>query len=98
MPLKNCSPGLLSNCLAPHPGKCEVLLFNAQFIVPFPAIYIGGNSIIEYKATSRLLGVTLDQNLGWIPHLKEVTKNIGNKLVSVGNPGFYPDMCASLFT
>lgn len=58
----------------------NVLLFKAQFIVPLPAIYFGGNSIIEYKATARLLSVTLDQNLGWIPHLKEVSKNFGNKL------------------
>jgi len=29
------------------------------------------NSIIEYKAPARLLGMSLDQNLSWIPHLKK---------------------------
>jgi len=48
-----------------------MLLSKARLIGPLPAIYIG-KSIIEYKATARVLGVTLDQNLSWIPHLKEV--------------------------
>ena len=50
----------VNNRLTPHPGKCEVmLLFKARAIGPLPAIYIG-KSIIDYKATARLLGVTLD--------------------------------------
>ena len=62
----------VNNRLTPHPGKCEVMLLSkARLIGPLPAIYIG-KSIIEFKATARLLGVTLDQNLSWIPHLKEV--------------------------
>ena len=46
---------------------------------PLPAIYIG-ESIIEYKAKTRLLGVTVDQNLSWIPHLQQVVKSFANKL------------------
>ena len=42
-------------------------------------IYIE-ESIIEYKAKTRLLGVTVDQNLNWIPHLQEVVKSFANKL------------------
>ena len=46
---------------------------------PLPAIYIG-ESIIEYKAKTRLLGVTVDQNLSWIPHLQQVATSFANKL------------------
>lgn len=56
-----------------------MLLSKARLIGTLPRIYIG-KSIIEYKATAKLLGVTLDQNLSWTPHLKEVIKNFANKL------------------
>ena len=56
-----------------------MLLSKARHIGPLPSIYIG-KSIIEYKATARLLGVTLDQNMSWIPDLKEVIKNFANNL------------------
>ena len=80
MPWKNFTLGCVNNRLTPHPGKCEVMLLSKAWpIGPLPAIYIG-KSIIEYKATAKFLGVTLDQNLSWIPHLKEVIKNFANKL------------------
>ena len=56
-----------------------MLLSKARLIGPLPSIYIG-TSIIEYKATARLLVVTLGQNQSRIPHLKEVIKNFANKL------------------
>jgi len=56
-----------------------VLLWKAQLIIPLPVIYIG-NSITEYKGTARLLGATLDQNLSWIPHVKEVIKNVAKNI------------------
>ena len=46
---------------------------------PLTAIYIG-ESIIEYKPKTRFLGVTVDQNLSWIPHLQEVVKSFAKKL------------------
>ena len=74
-----------------------MLLSKAQLIGPLPAIYIG-KSIIEYKATARLLGVTLDQNLSWIPHLKEVIKNFANKLSLLKKSKFLPShVCRSLY-
>ena len=68
--LKELFPWCINNRLTPHPGKCEVMLLSkARLMDPLPTIYIG-QSIIEYKAKTRLLGVTVDQNLSWIPHLK----------------------------
>ena len=69
----------------------------ARPIGPLPAIYIG-KSIIEYKATARLLGVTLDQNLSWIPHLKEVINNFANKLSLLKKSKFLPShVCESFY-
>ena len=50
----------VNNRLTPHPRKCEVMLLSkVRLIGSQPAIYIG-KSFIEYKATARLLGVTLN--------------------------------------
>ena len=86
------------NRLTPHPGKCEVMLRSkARLRGLLPAIYIG-EFIIEYKAKSRLLGVTLDKNLSWIPHLQEVIKNFANKLSLLRKSSiFYQVLCASRF-
>ena len=74
-----------------------MLLSKARLIGPLPAIYIG-KSIIEFKATARLLGVTLDQNLSWIPHLKEVIKNFANKLSLLKKSKFLPShVCESFY-
>jgi len=54
--------------------------------------------IIEFKATARLLGVTLDQNLSWILHLKEVIKNFANKLSLLRKSKFLPcHVCESFY-
>jgi len=74
-----------------------ILLFKARLIGPLPAIYIG-KFTIEYKATARLLGVTLDQNLSWIPHLKEVIKTFANKLSLLKKSKFLPShVCVSFY-
>ena len=80
----------INNRLTPHPGKCEVLsLSKARFVDPLPAIYIG-ESVLEYKIKTRLLGVTIDHNLSWIPHLQEVIKNFANKLSLLKKSRFLP--------
>ena len=85
------------NRLTPHPGKCEVMLRSkARLRGPLPAIYIG-EFIIEYKAKSRLLGVTLDKNLSWIPHLQEVIKNFANKLSLLRKSKFLPSLVCESF-
>ena len=69
----------------------------ARPIGPLPSIDIG-KSIIEYKATVRFLRVTLDQNLSWIPHLKEVIKNFANKLSLLKKSKFLPShVCESFY-
>jgi len=64
---------------------------------PLPAIYIG-ESIIEYKPKTRFLGVTVDQNLSWIPHLQEVVKSFAKKLSLLKKSRFLPShMCESFY-
>ena len=74
-----------------------MLLSKARLIGPLPAIYIG-KSIIEYKATARLLSVTLDESLSRIPHLKEVIKNFANKSSLLKKSMFLPSqVCESFY-
>ena len=84
--------------LTPHPNKFEVMLLSkARLMGPLPAIYIG-ESIVEYKAKTRLLGVTVDQNLSWIPHLQEVVKSFANKLSHLKKSRFLPShVCESFY-
>ena len=63
---------------------------------PLPSIYIE-ESIIEYKAKTRLLGVTVDQNLSWIPHLQEVVKSFANKLSLLKKSRFLLSHVCELF-
>ena len=74
-----------------------MLLSKARLIGPLPAIYIG-KPIIEYKATARLLSVTLDESLSRIPHLKEVIKNFANKSSLLKKSMFLPSqVCESFY-
>ena len=65
-----------------------MLLSKARLMDPLPAV-----------AQTRLLGVIVDRNLSWIPHLQEVVRSFANKLslLEKSNQGFYPVMCASRF-
>ena len=49
-----------------------MLLSKARLIDPLPAIYISNSLLMNTRLGARRLGVTLEQNLSWIPHLKEV--------------------------
>ena len=74
-----------------------MLLSKARLMGPLPAIFIG-ESIIEYKAKTRLLGVTEDQNLSWIPHLQQVVKSFANKLSLLKKSRFLPShVCESFY-
>ena len=87
----------VNNRLTPHLGKCDVMLLSkARLIGPLSAIYIS-KSIIEYKATARVLGVALDESLSWIPHLKEVIKNFENKLGLLKKFKFLPSHVSESF-
>ena len=54
--------------------------------------------MIEYKAKTRLLGVTVDQNLSSIPHLQQVVKSFANKLSLLKKSRFLPShVCESFY-
>ena len=58
---------------------------------PLPAIYID-------KAKTRLLGVTVDKNLNWIPNLQEVVNSFANKLSLLKKSRFLPShVCESFY-
>ena len=58
---------------------------------PLPAIYID-------KAKTRLLGVTVDKNLNWIPNLQEVVNSFANKLSLLKKARFLPShVCESFY-
>ena len=66
-------------------------------MAPLTSIYIG-ESLIEYKPKTRFLGVTVDQNLSWIPHLQEVVKSFAKKLSLLKKSRFLPShMCESFY-
>ena len=98
--LKELFTWCINNRLTPHPCKCEVMLLSKARLKknmgPLPAIFIE-ESIIEYKAKTRLLGVTVDQNLRWIPHLQEVVKSFANKLGLLKKSRFLPNHVCELF-
>ena len=53
---------------------------------PLPAIYID-------KAKTRLLGVTVDKNLNWIPILQEIVNSFANKLSLLKKSRFLTQSC-----
>ena len=58
---------------------------------PLPAIYID-------KAKTRLLGVTVDKNLNWIPILQEIVNSFANKLSLLKKSRFLPShVCESFY-
>ena len=58
---------------------------------PLPAIYID-------KTETRLLGVTVDKNLNWIPNLQEVVNSFANKLSLLKKSRFLPShVCESFY-
>ena len=70
----------MKNRLTPHPKKSEcTLIYGGSFTGPLPSIYVGGNNL-ECVTHSRLLGVIIDQKLGWSIYIKELKKSFANKL------------------
>ena len=46
---------------------------------PLPPLLLG-DSVLRYVAKTRLLVVTVDNNLTWVPHVLNLKKSIANKL------------------
>ena len=69
----------LINRLTPHPGKSEPMLISGSSPDHIPSIFVG-SSVIKWVTMSRLLGVTVDEKLTWLPHLLELKKSFAKKL------------------
>ena len=70
----------LANKLTPHPGKSEKMLISRKNpIGPISPILIGGHTI-KWVIKTRLLGMSVDHKLSWVPHTLELKKSFVNKL------------------
>ena len=80
----------LTNRLTPHPGKSEAMLICRGNITKSLAPIIIGESAIKWVNKTRLLGMTVDENLGWVPHTQELKKSFANKLSLLKRSRFLP--------
>lgn len=65
----------LLNRLTPHPGKSEVMIISKKTIMgPIPLLLLG-DSVLRYLTKTRLLGMTVDGNPTWVPHVLDLKKS-----------------------
>ena len=80
----------LVNRLTPHPGKTEVMIISKKTIMgPLPSL-LQGDSVLRYVTKTRLLGMTVDDNLTWVPHVLDPKKSFVNKLELLKRSSFLP--------
>ena len=70
----------LINRLTPHPGKSEVMIIVKKTIMGPLVPLLQGDSALRYVAKPRLLGMTVDDNLSWVPHVLDLKKSFASKL------------------
>ena len=88
--LKEVYDWCLENRLTPHPGKSEIVIFSKKNIMgPLPPVHLG-QSALRYVSKTRLLGMTVDNKLIWVPHVMELKKNYVNKLELLKHSRFLP--------
>ena len=56
---------------------------------PLPPLLLG-DSTLRYVAKTRLLGVTVDDNLTWVPHVLDLKKSFASKLELLKRSRFLP--------
>ena len=79
-----------SNRLIAHESKSEALIISKQsFIGPMPRLTYG-NSTIEFKSSSKCLGLTVDNKLSWQEHTKNVCKSFSKKVAVLKRIKFLP--------
>ena len=65
----------IKNYLTIHPDKCKILVLSRQpFMGPLPAVKLNDKAI-KIDSESKCLGVTVDHQLSWEPHVKKVCKS-----------------------
>ena len=88
--LKEVYTWCLTNRLTPHPGKSEVMLLSKGAPMgPHAPIQLG-SSILRCVTKTRLLGMTVDRNLSWVPQAIETKKSFANKLNLLKRSRFLP--------
>ena len=76
--LKEVYTWCLTNRLTPHLGKSEVMLLSKGTPTgPHAPIQLG-TSILRCVTKTRLLGMTVDRNLSWVPQAIETRKRFAN--------------------
>ena len=81
---------VLVNRLTPHPGKSEVMIISKKTIIsPLPTLLLG-DSVLNYVTKTRLLGMTVDDNLTWVPHAMDLKKSFASKLELLKRSKFLP--------
>ena len=80
----------LVNRLTPHPGKSEAMIISKKTIMgPLLPLFLG-DSALRYVAKTRLLGMTVDDNLTWVPHVLDLKKSFASKLELLKRSRFLP--------
>lgn len=80
----------LKNKLTPHPKKCEAMLITrSNCMGPIRPLFIGSSNV-KWVSKTRLLGMTVDDRLSWIPHTQELKKSFGTKLDLLKRSRFLP--------
>ena len=64
------------NKLSVNPAKTRAMLFHSpKKRIECPVLFLG-NSVIEYVENFDFLGITVDKNLTWKPHVQKVSKKL----------------------
>ena len=80
----------LSNRLEAHDSKSEAMIIcNQTFTGPLPRL-LYRDSTIEYRASSKCLGLTIDNRLSWQEHTKNVCDSFSNKVSVLKRIKFLP--------
>ena len=73
-----------------HPGKSEFMIISKKTIMdPLPPL-LQGDSALRYVTKTRLLGMTVDDNLTWVPHVLDPKKSFVSKLELLKRSRFLP--------
>ena len=74
----------------PHPQKSEAMLIcKTRAMEPVAPIHIGTDAI-GWVNKSRLLGITVDDKLSWVPHISDLKKTFAKKLDLIRRSRFLP--------